>query len=93
VEAREDGGAAALAGEIAARFGASAGRVAAVGGSVRVERPQAHTFVPALVEAFPGRFRALTFGAPSLEDVFVDRTGRAFREADAEQPAPPGAPA
>ncbi|MBK9063562.1 MAG: ATP-binding cassette domain-containing protein [Acidobacteria bacterium] len=91
VEAREDGGAPALAREISARFGAEAGKVAAVGKTVRVERPQAHTFVPALVEAFPGRFRSLTLGAPSLEDVFIDRTGRAFREADAEEPA--GVPA
>ncbi len=87
VEAREDGGASALAREIAARFGAEAGKVAAVGNTVRVERPEAHTFVPALVEAFPGRFRSLTLGAPSLEDVFIDRTGRAFREADSEEPA------
>ena len=91
VEASEDGGAPALAREISARFGAEAGKVAAVGKTVRVERPQAHTFVPALVEAFPGRFRSLTLGAPSLEDVFIDRTGRAFREADAEEPA--GVPA
>ena len=85
VEAREEGGAPALAREIAARL-PDAGRVAAVGGTVRIERPQAHTFVPSLVEAFPGRFRSLTLGAPSLEDVFIDRTGRAFREADAESP-------
>jgi ABC-2 type transport system ATP-binding protein len=91
VEAREEGGAPALAREISERFGAEAGKVAHVGKTVRVERPQAHTFVPALVEAFPGRFRSLTLGAPSLEDVFIDRTGRAFREADAEEPA--GAPA
>ena len=90
VEAREEGDAPALAGEIEARFGADAGKVAAVGSTVRVERPQAHTFVPALVEAFPGRFRSLTLGAPSLEDVFIDRTGRAFREADADEPVPAG---
>jgi ABC-2 type transport system ATP-binding protein len=90
VEAREDGGAPALAREISERFGADAGKVAAVGSTVRVERPQAHTFVPALVEAFPGRFRSLTLGAPSLEDVFIDKTGRAFREADADEPVPSG---
>ncbi len=84
VEAREDGGAPALAREIAGRFGAEAGKVAAIGPLVRLERPAAHAFVPALVEAFPGRFKSVTLGAPSLEDVFIDRTGRAFREADAE---------
>lgn len=93
VEAREDGGATALAREIETRFGAEAGKVAAVGNTVRVERREAHRFVPALVEAFPGRFRSLTLGAPSLEDVFIDRTGRAFREADAEEPLPVGAAA
>lgn len=93
VEAREEGGAPALAREIAARFGAAAGKVSAVGTTVRVELPQAHVFVPALVEAFPGRFRSLTLGAPSLEDVFIDRTGRAFREADAEEPVQAGGPA
>lgn len=85
VEARAEGGAPALAREIAGRFGPEAGRVTAVGATVRLERPGAHTFVPALVEAFPGRFRSLTLGAPSLEDVFIDRTGRAFREADADE--------
>ena len=90
VEAREDGGAPALAREIGMRFGAEAGKVAPVGNTVRVELREAHRFVPALVEAFPGRFRSLTLGAPSLEDVFIDRTGRAFREADAEEPAPAG---
>ena len=93
VEAREDGGAPALAREIGMRFGAEAGKVAPVGNTVRVELREAHRFVPALVEAFPGRFRSLTLGAPSLEDVFIDRTGRAFREADAEEPAPAGAAA
>jgi ABC-2 type transport system ATP-binding protein len=86
VEAREEGGATELARAIAERFGAEAGRVAAVGPAVRLERPRAHAFVPALVEAFPGRFKSVTLGAPSLEDVFIDRTGRAFREADSEEP-------
>ncbi|HVO52444.1 MAG TPA: ATP-binding cassette domain-containing protein [Thermoanaerobaculia bacterium] len=93
VEAREDGGAPALAREIGAHFGPEAGKVSAVGNTVRVERREAHRFVPALVEAFPGRFRSLTLGAPSLEDVFIDRTGRAFREADADEPAAAGAAA
>ena len=56
-----------------------------VGPTVRVERPAAHTFVPRLVEAFPGAFKSVTLGAPSLEDVFIARTGRRFREADAAE--------
>jgi hypothetical protein len=48
---------------------------------VRIERARGHELVPALVEAFPGRFRSVTLGAPSLEDVFVAATGHLFRDA------------
>jgi ABC-2 type transport system ATP-binding protein len=35
-----------------------------------------------VVEAFPGDIRAVTFGKPTLEDVFVHLTGERFwREA------------
>jgi ABC-2 type transport system ATP-binding protein len=80
VEAGGEPEAATLAKEIATRFDGAAGRVAAVGATVRLERRDAHTFVPELVEAFPGRFVSLTLGRPTLEDVFVDATGHAFRE-------------
>lgn len=60
-----------------------AGRVGAVGATVRVEHPDGPALVPVLAAAFPGRFRSLTLGAPSLEDVFVDRTGHPFEEAGA----------
>jgi ABC-2 type transport system ATP-binding protein len=73
----------ALATAVLARFGEAAGRVTAVGTLVRIERPRGHEFVPALVEAFPGRFRSVTLGAPSLEDVFVDTTGHRFRDEEA----------
>jgi len=56
------------------------GRVTAVGPTVRVERPDGPALVPALAASFPGRFRSLTLGAPSLEDVFVDRTGHPFED-------------
>ncbi|MEO6324537.1 MAG: ABC transporter ATP-binding protein [Thermoanaerobaculia bacterium] len=69
-----------LGAEIGRRFGATAGAPAAVGSAVRIELQKAHAFIPPLVEAFPGRFRSVTLGAPSLEDVFVARTGRLFRE-------------
>ncbi len=86
LETRDGEGAAALAAEIGARFGADAGHVSAVEGLVRLERARGHEFVPRLVEAFPGRFRSVTLGAPSLEDVFVDATGRLFREDEAAPP-------
>jgi len=85
VEAKDETGAPALAAAIGSHFGAEAGRITVVGPTVRVERPAAHTFVPRLVEAFPGAFKSVTLGAPSLEDVFIARTGRRFREADAAE--------
>ena len=80
LETGEGDEAGALARAVVARFGAEAGQVTAVGSTVRIERARGHEFVPALVEAFPGRFRSVTLGAPSLEDVFVDVTGRLFRD-------------
>ncbi|HYN42163.1 MAG TPA: ABC transporter ATP-binding protein [Thermoanaerobaculia bacterium] len=85
--------AAALAADVAAclgpnlgpdpgpQLGAPSGRVTAIGQTVRVERPDGPSLVPVLSSSFPGRFRSLTLGAPSLEDVFVDRTGHPFEEA------------
>jgi ABC-2 type transport system ATP-binding protein len=87
VEARDEAGAPALAAGIGRVFGKEAGRITVVGPTVRVEREAAHTFVPRLVEAFPGAFKSVTLGAPSLEDVFIARTGRRFREADAPDEA------
>ena len=75
--------AARLAPEVEAAIGAGPGRVAAVGPTVRVERPGSAALVPSLAASFAGRFRSLTLGAPSLEDVFVARTGHAFADADA----------
>lgn len=65
----------ALAREIAAGLGVAA---AVVDGRVRIEQADGAAFVPRLAEAFPGRIRAITVGAPTLEDVFVQRTGHAF---------------
>ena len=43
---------------------------------VRIERPDGHTFIPDLIEAFPGEIDSVTIGKPTLEDVFVHLTGR-----------------
>ncbi len=43
---------------------------------VHIERPRAHEFVPALVEAFPGEIDAVSFGKATLEDVFMHHTGK-----------------
>jgi ABC-2 type transport system ATP-binding protein len=49
-----------------------------VDGTLRVERPRAHEFIRDLVEAFPSEVRSVTFGKPTLEDVFIHSTGHRF---------------
>jgi len=64
-----------LAAAVAERFGCSP---AVVEGAVRIELARGHELVPRLVEAFPDAIRGLTLGKPTLDDVFVHRTGRHF---------------
>jgi ABC-2 type transport system ATP-binding protein len=52
----------------------------AVRGTFRVERPRGHEFVREVVEAFPADVDSVTFGKPTLEDVFVHLTGRGIYE-------------
>jgi len=47
-----------------------------VDGVLRVERPRGHELVREVVEAFPGEIQSVTFGRPTLEDVFVHLTGQ-----------------
>ncbi len=65
-------------------------RVGALGATVRIESPDAPSLVPSLSAAFAGRFRSLSLGAPSLEDVFVDRTGHPFDGDAGDAPASAG---
>lgn len=44
-------------------------------GNVRLEMPDGHQWIAKLVEAFPGQIESITLGKPTLEDVFIDRTG------------------
>jgi ABC-2 type transport system ATP-binding protein len=69
--------AASLSERIARRFGV---KVETVDGRLRLERERAHEFIPELVEAFPGEVDAITFGKPTLEDVFVHYTGKRLSE-------------
>ena len=69
-----------LADAIRRRLGTEA---TVVNGTVRIERPDGAALVPRLAEAFPGAIRSITVGKPTLEDVFVQRTGHRFREAPA----------
>jgi ABC-2 type transport system ATP-binding protein len=45
---------------------------------VRFEIENGHRFVPDVVEAFPGEIQALSISKPTLEDVFIHRTGHRF---------------
>jgi len=54
--------------------------VEVVDGAVRLEQPDGHRLIARIVEAFPGRVDAVTFSRPTLEDVFIDRTGHRFRQ-------------
>lgn len=65
----------ALAGNIREIFKCPA---AVVDGTVRIERPDGHRFIAQLAEAFPGLIRSLTLAKPSLEDVFIRKTGHKF---------------
>src|SRR5271156_5252684 len=49
-----------------------------LGSTVRLERPEGHRLVTAVVEAFPGEIDGISVGRPSLEDVFIQRTGHRF---------------
>ncbi len=62
-----------LRGDIAARFGEP---VTLMDGVVRIERADGHRFVAGLGEAFPGRIDSITVARPTLEDVFIHKTGK-----------------
>jgi ABC-2 type transport system ATP-binding protein len=64
----------ALARDLAARFPDLTPRIR--DGAVRLERERGHELVARLIEAFPGRVDSATVARPTLEDVFLHRTGR-----------------
>ena len=68
----------ALRDQVRARFGLE-GRL--VDGTLRLERARGHELVRDLIEAFPEAVRTLTYGKPTLEDVFVRLTGHRLAEA------------
>ena len=49
-----------------------------IDGVLRIERPRGHDFVRDVVESFGGEIESVTFGKPTLEDVFVQLTGERF---------------
>jgi ABC-2 type transport system ATP-binding protein len=58
--------------ELEERFGVQAKRI---DGRLHIEIPDGHRFVPAVMEAFPGRIQSIALHKPTLEDVFVSLTG------------------
>jgi ABC-2 type transport system ATP-binding protein len=49
-----------------------------IAGCLRIERPRGHEFLRDVVESFGDQVEYVTFGRPTLEDVFVHLTGRRF---------------
>jgi ABC-2 type transport system ATP-binding protein len=45
---------------------------------VRLEQPQGHRFAADVMEAFAGEIQSVNISRPTLEDVFVNRTGHRF---------------
>ena len=75
----------ALAERILGRFNLHA---QVLGGQVRLERENGHRFITDVVEAFPGEINAISVSKPTLEDVFIRRTGHKFwtdREKESEE--------
>src|SRR3954469_6081321 len=64
-----------LAQKISVRF---ALKTTALGGHLRLEAPNAHRIVTSVVEAFVGDIKGFSVSKPSLEDVFISRTGHRF---------------
>ena len=54
--------------------------VSVLNDEVRIEQPDGHNFIARLAEAFPGQIDAITLAKPTLEDVFIAKTGRRLSE-------------
>ncbi len=64
-----------LSEEIKGRFGDSA---TVIDNVVHIERSNGSEFIPDLVHAFPDLIESVTLSKPSLEDVFIHKTGHRF---------------
>jgi len=64
-----------LAIRLRSRFGVEA---KIVDGKLRLERASGHRFATEIVEAFPGEIESISVSKPTLEDVFIRRTGHRF---------------
>ena len=64
-----------LAARVTERFGIAP---AVLNGKLRLELDNGHRFASNVIEAFPGEVQAISVSKPTLEDVFIDRTGHRF---------------
>ncbi len=55
--------------------------------TVRLERPRGHELIPQLIENLPGMITSVSVGKPTLEDVFIQLTGRQFRDEEVAKSA------
>ncbi|MEK7264163.1 MAG: ATP-binding cassette domain-containing protein [Bacteroidota bacterium] len=46
--------------------------------NIRIERKNGHEFIPQLISAFPDDITSVTLQKPTLEDVFIHKTGKHF---------------
>jgi ABC-2 type transport system ATP-binding protein len=69
-----------LCARIRDRFGVTPQRI---GGALRIGKSRGHEFVRDLVEAFPDDVKTISLGKPTLEDVFIERTGHRFWDEEA----------
>ncbi len=86
--ASKETGADLLAQAITAKTGITA---TVVEGEVRIEHAEAYAFAARLAGEFPGEISSLRIARPTLEDVFIARTGRLFADQDLEPDATPTA--
>jgi ABC-2 type transport system ATP-binding protein len=68
--------------QIRERFGCE---VQQVGDGLRIERENGHEFVRDLVAAFPEQIKTISLGKPTLEDVFIQRTGHRFWDEEEQE--------
>ncbi len=64
-----------LAADISSRFGVT---VRQLGGELRVDAQTDHNLLGRVLDAFGPRIEAVSLARPTLEDVFVERTGHRF---------------
>jgi ABC-2 type transport system ATP-binding protein len=54
--------------------------VSVLNDEVRIEHPEGSAFVARLLQTFPGEIDSVTLAKPTLEDVFIAKTGRRLSE-------------